>query len=205
MQVQPHKKVQLIKLMFERNENGGFKYGQRQLGELTGVSNTAIRKVGKDLGRVWAEHGITLRSPIWMCFNCGGFFRRSFSHATQYDGVLCSSECKKSHQAKMASKKIEISGFLKWMMNHELHEPWKQKMIAAKRACEITGLTDNLEAYHIAEQRYKLRPMEQFKSDSGIVLNKGVRDELYEIMKNNRITFEQASIQLKEKHNGIRE
>lgn len=203
--VSTFKKLNLVKLMIEKDRTGEFKYGQRELEQATGLSRPYIRKIAKEIGRDFPRNGFEIRPPLCICKNCGTIFRRPQSKIDRAENNFCEETCRVAFTRGPNHPNwgvgVTASSFSKWVMNQKEYKEWREAVLArAGFKCEISGRTDNLSAHHIEFK--STNPEKAFDPNNGLCLNKEVHTRLHQLASQGKSFDELVEILKKEFDNG---
>ncbi len=198
-------KLRAINLMLERNSDGSFKYGQRELEKETGLSRPFIRKLARQVGHQFPRNGIEVKGSLCMCTNCGGFFRRPPSKITRVKNTYCSEGCKVDHMRGSEHSNWQggksANTFSQWVKNQKEYKQWKEQVMARDGfKCAISGRTDNLDCHHIYLKSEN--PERAFDIDNGITVNEDVHREIHKLI-HEGLGFEEAVEKIKQEYQNV--
>jgi hypothetical protein len=204
--VSSSERLQIIRMMLDKDDSGEYIYTQREIEKETGMSRPYIRKLAREFGHQFPRNGIEVQGNIYMCTNCGCLFRRSKSRAIRARHQFCDEECKiawmKGPQHPAWKKGKTASTFSQWIKNQSGYIKWREQVLDRdERKCRISGKTDNLEVHHILPKAEGYFPEKALSVDNGITLNTDVHDEIHELIREG-VDYEEAIERLRQKYQG---
>lgn len=85
----------IVFLLLEKNQDGEYKYTQRQIEERSSVSRPYIKKVADRYGRSFIKTK-DMKKPNFTCMGCGLEKSRSLSRILASKDHFCSRDCRKN-------------------------------------------------------------------------------------------------------------
>lgn len=196
-----------ISLMTVVDENGDFKYGQREVERMTNLSRPFIRKIAQKINRQFDRNGIEIKGVLCMCYNCGTLFRKAPSKIKRAKNQFCDEYCKLSymkgpnHPGWKTGKSANT--FSSWVKNQAGYQQFREEALnRAGYKCEVSGDTEELDVHHISPKA--LDQESAFDPNNAIVLSKKAHRRIHEIIREGK-GFEEAVAKLKEEYNLTKE
>jgi len=179
---------EMISLMLEKDEVGNFKYGQRELAQITGRSRPFIRKLARSINHQFPRNGIEIKGLLCMCCNCGGFFHRPKSKVIRAQKVFCNDDCKFAYfQGSLHGSWKDgksSSTFSSWVKNQKEYKQWREDVLKRDNyTCVISGTTTDLEAHHILPKSEQFNPEKAFDIDNGITVCNDVHKRIHQLIR----------------------
>lgn len=195
------KRVQVVEMMFSKNQDGTDMFSQREIERQTGLSRLYIRKLAEEVGHKFPQNGVEVVAPLNLCTFCGCFFRKSRSRIIRVENPFCSVYCKAEFQRGENNPNFtggKASTFSMWITQQNGYKKWKKEALEkAGYKCQISGLTTDLDVHHL-----RLKSFDNSMAldpNNALVVNKEIHRMIHSLI-HSGVGFQEAVEQLKQKY-----